>query len=297
MIRVRFGIPMDILPQLILNSLIVGSLYAILALGFNLIYSTAKFFDFGYGALAAVGGYGVFFLLKKVGLPLPVGVIGGILLAGLVSYLLYRLVYAPLRARKASQTVLLVAALGVFTAVQAVIAILFTSQFQTLAGNTGVGRLFQIGNGVVTGTQLVMFGCALGLTALLWLLLRKTMFGKAITAISDDEEVSKIVGINTGKVLGGVFFLTGCIAGLAGILAGFDTGIEPIMGLPLLLAGIVSAIVGGIGNVFGGIAGGFLLAFVENFGIWKLAGEWKSAIAFGLLILFLLFRPEGIFKK
>jgi len=135
------------------------------------------------------------------------------------------------------------------------------------------------------------------LFALLALLLKYTLFGKAVTAISDDEEVAQIVGINTSRIMGKVFFLSGAIGGLAGILIGLDTGIEPIMGLPWLLAAVVAAIVGGIGNIYGGIAGAFLLAFAENFGIWKIAGEWKSAIAFGVLLIFLVWRPQGIFKR
>lgn len=228
---------------------------------------------------------------------LPLAVAGGILFAGLTSWLAYYLVYKPLRSRRASNTVLLVASLGIFIALQAIIAILFTSQFQTLAIGSGTEHLFSIGSGVITQVQLIIFGCAVAVTLLLWFLLKKTMFGKALTAISDDEEVSKIVGINTGKVLGGMFFIAGAIGGLAGILVGFDTGIEPTMGLGLLLAAVIAAIIGGAGNVFAAPAGAFLLGFVENFGIWKLSGEWKSAIALGLLILFLLFRPEGIFKR
>jgi branched-chain amino acid transport system permease protein len=94
-----------------------------------------------------------------------------------------------------------------------------------------------------------------------------------------------------------VFFIGSALAGLAGILAGYDTGLEPTMGMSLLLKGVIASIIGGIGNVYGGVLGAFLLGFVENFGIWKISGEWKDAIAFGLLIIFLLFRPQGIFGR
>ena len=120
---------------------------------------------------------------------------------------------------------------------------------------------------------------------------------EVIKAISDDEEVAKIVGINTNKIIGRVFFIGSAIAGLAGILTGFDIGIEPTMGMSLLLKGVIASIIGGVGSVYGGVIGAFLLGFVENFGIWKISGEWKDAIAFSVLILFLLFRPNGILKK
>lgn len=298
---------MDIVPQLITNSLIAGSLYAILTLGFNLIFSTAKFIDMGYGVLTAVGGYSVFYFSKMLGLPLPLGVLAGIACSGLISFLAYTLVYRPLRARKASSAVLLIASLGVLIAVQAIIAILFTSQFQTLSGLLPANRVFEVGlpaaqglaqaGGTFTAVQLTAFVTALLLFTALAAILGKTLFGKAVTAISDDEEVARIVGINTDKIIGIVFFVAGCIGGLAGILIGLDTGIEPIMGLSWLLAAVIAAIIGGIGNFYGGVAGAFLLAFAENFGIWKISGEWKAAIAFGLLLLFLIWRPKGLFPK
>ena len=288
---------MEIIPQLIANSLIAGSIYALLTLGFNLTYATAKFIDMGFGVLTAVGGYSVFYISKTLGAPLWIGVLAGVTLSGLVSFLAYRFVYKPLRVRKASGAVLLIASLGILTALQAVIAILFTSQFQTLSGLLSGNRIFELFGGTFTAVQLSIFCVGVALFALLAFLLKYTLFGKAVTAISDDEEVAQIVGINTSRVMGKVFFLSGAIGGLAGILIGLDTGIEPIMGLPWLLAAVVAAIVGGIGNINGGIAGAFLLAFAENFGIWKIAGEWKSAIAFGVLLIFLIWKPKGIFPR
>lgn len=285
---------MDIFVQLVLNSIIAGAIYTMVALGFNLIYGTVRFFDLGYGALTAVGGYGTFFMLKKLGLGLPVSILFGVLVSGIIGYIIYRLVYVPLRARKASTMVMIVASLGVFTALQAVIAILFTSQFQTLSQNVGTQRIFEIFGGVITQTQVVILGAGILVMLLLAWALKYTLFGKSIVAIGDSEEVSQIVGINTQKVIGYVFFIGSAIAGLAGILVGFDTGIEPTMGLNLLLKGVIAAIVGGIGNVYGGVLGAFLLGFVENFGIWHISGEWKDAIAFGLLIIFLVVRPQGI---
>jgi len=287
----------SIVPQLIANSIIAGAIYAVVALGFNLIYGTVKFFDIGYGALTAVGGYAVFFFFKKLGLALVPSVLLGVLVGGLLGYIIYRFVYAPLRKKKASNTIMLVASLGVMIAVQAIVAIFFTSQFQTLSRNVGTQQIYNIGGGIITQTQVIILATGLLIMAVLAFVVEKTKFGKAVQAISDDEEVAKIVGINTNRIIGWVFFIGSGIGALAGILVGFDTGIEPIMGLSLLLKGVIAAIVGGIGNIYGGVLGAFLLGFVENFGIWKISGEWKDAIAFELLIVFLLFRPRGILRK
>ncbi|MDB5259260.1 MAG: inner-rane translocator, branched-chain amino acid transport system permease protein [Candidatus Taylorbacteria bacterium] len=288
---------MDIVPQLIVNSIIAGAIYTMVALGFNLIYGTARFFDLGYGALTAVGGYAVFYFYKSLGLNIFFAIVIGMLVSGLLGWLLYRFIYAPLRERKSSSMVLLVAALGAFTAIQAVIAILFTSQFQTLSTSAGNDHVYEILGGVITQVQLITLIIGIVLMLGMALSLKYTMFGKAVKAVGDDEEVSKIVGINTRVVIGKVFFIGSAIAGLAGILVGFDTGIEPTMGLSLLLKGVIASIIGGIGNIYGGVLGAFFLGFVENFGIWKISGEWKDAIAFGVLIIFLLFRPQGILKR
>ena len=288
---------MEILPQLIVNSIIAGAIYSMIALGFNLIYGTAKFFDLGYGALTAVGGYAVFYFYKTLGLDLYVSVILGLIIAGCIGYLIYRFVYTPLRARKSSSMVLLVASLGAFTMLQAFIAILFTSQFQTLSRNAGTEQVFNLFGGVITQTQLIILILGVLIMMGLGVALKYTMLGKVVKAVADDEEVSQIVGINTSKIIGWVFFIGSAIAGLAGILIGFDTGIEPTMGFSLLLKGVIACIIGGIGNVYGGFLGAFLLGFIENFGIWKISGEWKDAIAFVVLIIFLLFRPKGILRK
>jgi branched-subunit amino acid ABC-type transport system permease component len=288
---------MDIFIQLTLNGIIAGSIYALVAIGFNLIYSTVRFFDIGYGALTAVGGYIAFLFSRQLGVNLLISVIVGTIFAGVIGYIVYLLVYAPLRKKKASNMVMLIASLGVLTTLQAIIAIIFSSQFRTLSSAVGVQKIFHVFGGVITQTQVVILCVGLVVMLLLAFTLKWTRFGKSVRAIGDSEEVSKVVGVNTNRVVGFVFFIGSAIAGLSGILVGFDTGIEPTMGFSLLLKGVVSSIIGGIGNVYGGVLGGFFLGLIENFGIWHISAEWKDAIAFGLLILFLIFRPQGILKK
>ena len=287
---------MDIVPQLIVNSIIAGAIYGMVALGFNLIYGTAKFFDLGYGVMTAVGAYTVFYSSKILGFGIYPSIILGILVAGLVGFIVERIVYQKLRSKKATSMVYIVASLGILTLLQAIIAILFTSQFQVFP-ETISNRTFEVFGGIITGVQVIILGLGLLIMFGLVLLLKFTKFGKAIKAVSDDEEVSKIVGIDTNSIISKVFFIGSAIAGLAGILVGFDTGIEPTMGFSLLLKGVIASIVGGVGNIYGGILGAFFLGFIENFGIWKISGEWKDAISFTVLIVFLLFRPQGILGK
>lgn len=288
---------MDIVPQLIVNSVIAGSLYALIAMSFNLIFGATKFFNLAHGVLATVAGYTAFFLGNMLGAPVWVAVLGAVAAAAITGYGFEFFIFRPLRARKASNLVLLVASLGAVTATAAVLAILFTSQFRTLTSLIGMSQIVHIGDGVITHVQIGMFGAAVAVLGVLWFVLTKTSFGRAVRAVSDDEEVAKIVGINTNQVIGKVFLIGSAIVGVAGVLAGMDTGIEPSMGFSLLLKGVIAAVVGGIGSVYGGFLGAFLLGFAENFGIWYISGEWKDAIAFAILIVFLLVRPQGILGK
>lgn len=285
---------MSLIPQLIVNGIIAGSVYALIALGFNLIYGVSKFFNLAHGVVAAVCAYIVLYLAKILGLNIYLALTLGVVSAAAVGLILEKTVYLPLRKRKASSMVVLVASLGASIVIQSVIAMIFTSQFQSLSYFFSNQPIYEIFGGTMTMIQLVTFISCVVIFLVLALILKKTLFGQAVRAISDDEEVSKIVGINTNRIIGLVFLIGSAISGLGGILVAFDTGLEPIMGFNLLLKGVIASIIGGVGNIYGAILGAFMLGLVENFGIWKISGEWKDPIAFLLLIIFLIFRPKGI---
>ncbi len=218
------------------------------------------------------------------------------LLAGAVGLALYRGLYAYMRQRARSPLIMLVASLGILLAISAFITIIFQSAPRPLPDTFG-SSVWSIGGARIKGFNIFAIGMALAGFAALWLLLRQTSLGRAVRAIGDDEEVSKVVGINTTVIIAVVFFIGAVYAAMAGIITGHDTAVQPRMGLLLLLKGWIASVVGGIGNLYGAIVGGFILGLVEQFGIWDLAGEWKDAIAFILLILFLSFWPQGLLPR
>ncbi len=288
---------MTILPQLLVNSLVASATYILITLGFNLIYGATKFVNMAHGVVAASGGYAAFLLTRNYGFDIYSSVILGVLAAGCVGFFSDRLVFLPLRKRKASNLVLFISSLGIFTIIQAVLAMIFSPEFKTFSHLGEYNQVFEVGGAAITQIQVIIIALAVLVFLFLTLVLNKTIFGKAVKAVSDDEEVSKIVGINTDKITGYVFFIGSSLAGLAGIMVGLDTGIQPTMGLHILLEGAISSIIGGIGNIYGGVLGSLLLGFTENFGIWKISSEWKIAISMSLLVIFLIFRPQGIMKK
>ena len=412
--------------QFTFNGLAVGAVYALLAMGFTLVYSTVWFFDLYYGAAAALGAYGVFYLrshdtlggryevnepilnilfavvtagvvawsfhtsfgsrlrsrlnttavrivalligaaagvymgfvlsfpkdihtvlspavgvlvavavvwvlhsIYRSVLPrtttIPVLVVGAVagvalgaycavavygspdwglyltwgiscLLAGIVGLALYRGLYVYMRERARSPLVMLVATLGILLAITAFTTIIFQSAPRPLPDAFG-STPWKIAGANIKGFNVFTIAVALVGFVFLLFLLKMTSFGKAVRAIGDDEEVSKVVGINTTVVIAVVFFIGAIYAAAAGVLSGHDTAIQPRMGLLLLLKGWIASVVGGIGNMYGAIVGGFVLGLIEQFGIWDLAGEWKDAISFVLLILFLSFWPNGLLPR
>ena len=248
-------------------------------------------------ALSLAAGAAAGFLIASApgaGLYLSWGV--SCLLAGVVSLALYRGLYMRMRARARSPLTMLVASLGVLLAITALISVIFQPTSRPLPDAFG-GAPWSVGGATIKGFNVFAIGVALAGFAALWLLLRKTAFGKAVRAISDDEEVAKVVGINTAVVISVVFFIGAMYAAMGGLLSGHDTAIQPRMGLLLLLKGWIASVVGGIGSLYGAIVGGFALGVIEQFGIWDLAGEWRDAISFVLLILFLSFWPRGILPR
>ena len=281
---------------IIINSIIASAVYGLLALGFNLIYGVTKFFNFAYGASVVIGGY-IFLWLSQMPGANPIScAFAGVAVTGFIGWMTDRFIYRPLRRKKASNMVFLVASLGVLMAFGSVIAIIFKNQFQPLDLGVEMPSVAIWGYSI-TPVQLAMIVSMLLIMIGLRLFLRITTFGKAVRAISDDEEMAKMVGIDTDRIIGQIFLIGSAIAGWSGILIGFDTGLEPGMGMGLLLKGVIASIIGGVGNIFGGVVGAFMLGFIENFGVWKFSGEWKDAIAFSVLIVFLIFRPQGIFNK
>ncbi len=221
----------------------------------------------------------------------------GIGFAGILGLALYRGLYFYLRRRARSPLTMIVSSLGVMLALQAVISLIFTVQPQVLPRPPGSATILLAG-GYIKPFQMFNIGVCIVVLLSLLLMLKTTAFGKAFRAIGDDEEVARIVGVNTPVVIAGVFFLGATIAAIAGILMGLDLGtIQPRMGFLPLFKGWIAAVIGGVGRIDGAVLGGVLLAMVENYGVWFISAEWKDAIAFVVLILVLIFMPRGLLAK
>jgi len=176
---------------------------------------------------------------------------------------------------------------------EAFILILFNSNVKTI-GFIKVRKGLEFLGIVITPLQICMIIVSILLLVLFYVWLKKTKLGKAMRAVSDNKEIAEIVGISAERIYSWTFIIGSAIAGVAGILVSLEQNLEPMMGTSLIIKGFVASIIGGIGSVPGAIVGSFLLGIVENFGVWFLPISYKNAIAFIIVFIFLLFRPNGI---
>jgi len=279
--------------QIFINGLITGSIYALIALGFTIIYRTVKFFHFAHGIVYAAGAYLAYAFFIFLRINRFISFFLAIIVAALLGVCIDRLVYVPLRKYKTSNLVFLLTSFGVFIFLQNLLQLIFGAQILTLrTGPIKEGHHFL--GAVITDNQILIIVSSLVLFFLCWLFIQKTKFGKAIRAVSDDPIGARVVGINSEKIIMIAFAIGSALAGAAGILISLETNIEPTMGFSAILKGIIASIIGGIGSIPGALFGGLFLGVAENLGIWQIQAGWKDAIAFVILILFLLFRPSGI---
>lgn len=282
---------MGVATQLILNGVIAGAVYALVATGFSLIYSVTKFMHFAHGAVLAVGAYFMYTLAVLSGLNFLLAVILTLFLTAVVGAGMNWTVYRQLRKRKASNAVLLIASLALMTLVNAVILAVWGSSVKTIPT---VNPVFEVADTRITLVQLSIIGVSLVLLGGLWWLMKRTRLGKAMRAVADNKDVAKTVGINPEKIYTQTFIIGSVLAGVAGILIGIEQNVFPQMGVSLVIKGFSGAVIGSLVSVPGAVLGSFILGIVENVGIWWLPSGYKDAIAFVLLFIFLLFKPTGL---
>lgn len=290
---------MSILPQILINGLISGSLIALIALGLNLIYGNMKFMNFAHGEMAMLGGY--FYYLFYIVLAWPVfpSIVCALVLCMLCGLLMNKLIFSPMK--RESQWTLLILSVGVGMFIKSAVQLVAGSFTLNFVRETYTPKVYEFANATITQNQiLILMSTALILFSLHFLLTR-TRLGKAIRAVSDNMQLASVVGIRVDKTINWIFMISSSIAGFAGILIGYEQSLSPNMGQMLSVYAFAAVIVGGLGSVWGAVLGGFLVGILQDllvgidFGIFSIPTSYKSAIAFGLVILFLLFRPRGLF--
>lgn len=286
--------------QLVLNGLFVGAFYALVALGYSMVYGIIKLLNFAHGDVYMLGGFAGYVLLTAgagalVGgsiLALILVMVVAMLTTGLFGLVLERVAYRPLR--NAPRLSILITAVGASFAIEYGIASTFGPNPRAYPITVGGGAVTLLG-ARITLAQIVMVAIAVGLMIALDALVGRTRSGRAMRAISQDPRACLLMGVNVDGVISRTFFIGSALAGAAGVMAGAYYGkIDFLMGFIIGLKAFTAAVIGGIGNIRGAVLGAVVLGLLESFGTALLGSQWRDVFAFGFLILFLTFRPTGL---
>ena len=299
-------------PQVIMDGLITGAMIGLGAIGVTLTYSILRFANFAHGeflswgayaALAAAGALGsvsgglmIPIAPFSFGWALPLGALVAVAVTGGLALLVDTLLFGRLRDRRSTVIILVMASFGAALTLRSLLEFIFTSKpaYYTKALQIAV----KLGGGMrATPDQLLTLGVALVLVLAVHLLLTRTATGRAMRAVSENPQLAGVVGIDVRKVIRIVWLLGAGLAAVAGIFAGLLVQIRPQMGLDLLLPLFAAAILGGIGSVPGAMLAGLVVGLAEAVAVPLVGGEWRAAIAFVVLVLVLLVRPQGLFGR
>ena len=279
------------LMQFLVSGLTVGAVYALLALGFTLIYNASDVVNFAQGEFVMLGGMGTVFLYAA-GLPLPLAALLAVLATTLVGVSLYFAVIEP--ARGASAVTLIIITIGASLVIHGAAPILFDKQFHKLPGFSGEEAVRILGAAVQKQAFWVLGGMVVIVTAL-HLFMSRTLFGKAVRAVAADRMAALMVGINPSLVIAFSFAVSAAIGAVAGILITPITLTSYDVGTILALKGFAAMVLGGMGNPVGAVAGGIVLGLLEALSAGYLSSAYKDAVAFITLILVLVIMPQGLF--
>ncbi|MEH2245239.1 branched-chain amino acid ABC transporter permease [Nostoc sp.] len=303
--------------QQLLNGLSIGSVYAIFALGYTLVYSILGIINLAHGAIFTLGAYFTYALMGgnfgfngllanaalPIKLPFAISLILGSTLAGLVGIVMERVAFQPLRRQGSDPLLTVVSSLGVAVVIVNSIQYLVGAESYTYPANTYGNLPPAINFGSpenpipIRSVQVVIFTVSVVIVAILTYFINRTKYGKAMQAIAEDPTTASLLGINSDRFIILTFFISSFLAGLAGTLVASSVSIAgPYFGIAFGLRGLAVIVLGGLGSIPGAVLGGLLIGLVEAFVPAEYSG-YKDAVAFGILFIMLLVRPQGLLGR
>ncbi len=288
---------MEIIIQQLLNAAQLGAVYALIALGYTMVYGIIRLINFAHGDIFMVGGFIGFLLATWLDLPFGIMLPLTMVLTALTGMAIERIAYRKLR--KAQRMSLVITALGVGIFLENFVRLVVGPQTRQIPAQLPgqVIACIQKYGIVVTMDKVYIIFISITLMMALWIFVHKTAMGTAMRAVADNKDVVPLMGINLNLIIAVTFAIGSALAAAGGIFYGQAYSIDPYMGIDLGWKAFIAAVIGGIGSIEGAVLGSFILAGVEIFSVAYLSSNLKNGIAFGLLILLLLIWPSGIMGK
>jgi branched-chain amino acid transport system permease protein len=289
----------------LVSGLADGLLYALIALGYTLVYGVLQLINFAHSEVFMSGGFAGYFIINAIvgqGQPhgiasvglIILGITGGAAAGGGVAFLLERVAYRPLRRRHAPRLAFLISAIGASYFLYNIAGKEFGRNSVSIPSPFTNGTVFTIFGAQVQTYYIVIAISTFIMVAVLDRFVAVTRLGKGIRAVAQDAETASLMGVNIDRVISQTFVIGGLLGGAAGFLFGLSAGVVYTMGFTPALKAFTAAVLGGIGNIRGAVLGGLLLGVAENLGSACLESSWRDVVAFGILVLVLLVRPTGI---
>ncbi len=279
----------------LINGLRTGSIYALIAIGYTMVYGIAKMINFAHGDIIMVGAYALYFSISVLGLPVPAALLLTVIVCSVLGVLIEKIAYKPLR--KAPPLAVLITAIGMSFFLQSSSLLIFGSTpipFQSVIPNENI----KVGPVTISSITLVTLIVTAVAMILLTLFINKTKLGSAMRAVSEDKGAAELMGINVNSTISMTFAIGSALAAVAGILyISQYQSMKPTLGALPGIKAFVAAVLGGIGSIPGAMLGGILLGLIESVSKAYISTELADAIVFGVLIVVLLFRPSGLLGK
>ena len=278
--------------QFIINGLITGILYSLLAIGFALVYNTTRIFHIAAAGIYVFAAYMFWFFVARVGLPVIPASIVAIVLTMVLSLLSELLVYRPLKNKKASLNVAMIASIGAMTVIINTIAMCFGNETKVV--ENAILQPLTIGNIIITTPQKYQALIGIAVLAVFMVILHRTNWGLRLRALSADETLFETLGYDTKVTRVIVFLASGAFIAIASCLTVYDVGLDPNMGMSVLISAVVAMIIGGVGKFSTCILGGITLGVLQSLTVYQFASNWQNAVTFVVLLILLFLRPQGI---
>ncbi len=280
--------------QLIVNGISLGSIIALSAVGLSLTYGILRLSNFAHGDFMTLGAYLTLFLNTVTNLPIWVSIALSSAITVGVALLIEKLLWAPMRAKRATSTTLIIMSIGLALFIRNGIILVWGGSNQGY--DLPVAEALSFAGVRIPLYNLVVIGLAIVAIAALHYLLQYTKVGKAMRAVADDIDLARVTGINVDQVVIWTWVIAGSLTALGGSMLGLVEAVRPNMGWFLILPLFASVILGGIGNPYGAIAGALVIGVAQELSTYWLRSEYKLAVALLIMVLVLLVRPQGLFK-
>lgn len=288
---------MEQLLQQVINGISLGSIYALIALGYTMVYGIIKLINFAHGEVYMVGAYVGYFCMTTLQLGFVPSLFIAMIVCTLLGITIEKVAYKPLR--NSTRIAVLITAIGLSLFLQYGMMFFVTAKVRTYPAMEGfMAERFQLGSIVITIQQILIMVITLVLMIALQLVVKRTKTGKAMRAVSQDSDAAQLMGINVNSTISFTFALGSALAGAAGIMVGiYYNSINPLMGSMPGLKAFIAAVLGGIGIIPGAMIGGYLIGIIEVFVSGYGNSMYRDAVVFAILILILIIKPSGILGK